>query len=254
MRPVDRLTVVLGARELYSTAYGFVFLYKGGAQLDVWRNLSLHTRVARNFRQPTIRELYLPYPTANPDLKPEYSLNWDVGVDWIDARFEASCSAFRTEARDLIKYFGVWPAAEVVNIDHLVIWGVEGRVGVKRLGPVSAFVAAAWQDVGRYTRQNPDLKLDFTVEAGHDFGPHFVGAALTGEWVHGLYMADYGRQPIGDAFVMDLALRYRYTSRVRRLVLEPYLFLRNFLDRRYAYVADYPMPGFNVLLGLKLGL
>ena len=47
----------------------------------------------------------------------------------------SSCSVYRTEARDLIKYFGVWPAAEVVNIDHLVIWGVEGRVGVKRLGP-----------------------------------------------------------------------------------------------------------------------
>jgi outer membrane receptor protein involved in Fe transport len=254
VRPVDRLTLVLGGRGLYSTAYDFVSLYRAGAQLDVWRSLSLHTRIARNFRQPTIRELYLPYPTANPDLRPEYALNWDVGVGWIDGRFEASCSAFRTEARDLIKYFGVWPTAEVVNIDHLVVWGVEGRVGVRRLGPISAFVAAAWQDVGRYTRQNPDLKLDFTVEAAHEFGAHFVSAALTGEWVHGLYMADYGRQPIGDAFVMDLALRYRRALRARRVVIEPYLLLRNFLDRRYAYVAEYPMPGFNVLAGLRLGL
>jgi hypothetical protein len=66
-------------------------------------------------------------------------------------------------------------------------------------------------------------------------------------------MADYERQPITDAFVMDLALRYRHTSRARQLTLEPYLFLRNFLDRRYAYVEGYPMPGFNVLLGLRLG-
>jgi hypothetical protein len=53
---------------------------------------------------------------------------------------------------------------------------------------------------------------------------------------------------------MDLALRDRYTSVERRLTVEPYLLLRNFLDRRYAYVQNYPMPGFNVLAGLKVGI
>ena len=77
---------------------------------------------------------------------------------------------------------------------------------------------------------------------------------MTGEWVHGLYMADYSRQPVDDVFVMDLALRYRYSPGDRRLTLEPYVFLRNLLDRRYAYVAGYPMPGFNVLVGLKVGI
>ncbi len=54
---------------------------------------------------------------------------------------------------------------------------------------------------------------------------------------------------------MDSALRYRYTSAESaaspssRTVL-----LRNFLDRRYAYVEGYPMPGFNVLAGLKIGI
>jgi outer membrane cobalamin receptor len=254
LRPMDRVALTLGTRELYSTAYGFVFLYKGGARCDLAPGLALRSRVTRNFRQPTIRELYLPYPTANPDLKPEYALNWDLGLDYTAEHFEASCSVYRTEARDLIKYFGVWPAGEVVNIDHLVIWGVEGRVSVKRLGPVSAFIAGDWQDVGRYTRQNPDAKVSFTVEATKERGPHLVMASLTGEWVHGLFMADYGRQPIPGAFVMDAAVRYRYTSHERRLTLEPYLLLRNFLDRSYGYVAGYPMPGFNVLLGLRVGM
>jgi hypothetical protein len=53
---------------------------------------------------------------------------------------------------------------------------------------------------------------------------------------------------------MDLALRYRYSPADRRLTLEPYIFLRNFLDRRYAYVEGYTMPGFNVLVGLKVGV
>jgi outer membrane cobalamin receptor len=116
------------------------------------------------------------------------------------------------------------------------------------------FVTGDWQDVGRFTRQNPDAKVNFEVNAGQEFGDHFVGGAITGEWVHGLYMADYSRQRIPNVFVMDLALRYRYTSPARGLMLEPYVLVRNFLDRRYTYVEGYPMPGFNVLVGLKVGI
>jgi len=74
------LTFVLGARELYSSRYGSVPLYKAGARVDLGRGFSLHSRVSRNFRQPTMSELYLPYPVANPDLKPEYALNSDLGA------------------------------------------------------------------------------------------------------------------------------------------------------------------------------
>jgi outer membrane cobalamin receptor len=253
-RPVQKLAIVAGTRLLYSITYGPVLLYKGGVRWSIYQGLYTHTRITRNFRQPTIRELYLPFPTANPDLKPEYSLNWDLGLGYEAEHFEISCTGYRTQADDMIRYFGAWPTAEVVNIDHIVIWGIEGRAGVRRLGPFSTFISADWRDVGRYTRQNPQGKLDFTIEAGHEFEPHFVGGSVTGEWVHGLYMSNYGRDPIEDAFAMDLSLRYRYTLKERGLKLEPYLFLRNFLDRDYAFVEGYPMPGFNILVGLKVGL
>ncbi|MDD5222638.1 MAG: TonB-dependent receptor [bacterium] len=250
--PVGPITLVLGAREFWSSKYGFAFLYKAGGRWEITDGLFLRARVARNFRQPTIRELYLPFPTANPALKPEFSRNWDFGGGWESGRLEISCMGYVSEADNLIKYFGVWPSAEVVNIDHITIPGVEASVGLKRLGPVSLFITGDWQDIGRYTRQNPDGKLDFTLEAGKDFSEHFLGGSLSGEWVHGLYMADYSRQPINDVFTMDLAFRYRYDLRERGLTLEPYLFLRNFLDRKYAYIKDYPMPGFNILIGLKM--
>jgi outer membrane cobalamin receptor len=253
LRPVVPISIVLGSRGLYSSKYGFVALYKAGVRWEAGHGFFLHGHISRNFRQPTLRELYLPYPTANPDLKAEYAVNADLGVGCRSDHFEIACTGYRTEAQNLIKYFGSWPAAEVVNIDHIVIPGVEGRVGVKRLGPVSASISANWQDVGRYSRQNPDAKLNFTLEAAQEFGPHFLAGSLTGEWVHGLYMADYDRQPIPNVFVMDLAVRYRYTSPARGTLLEPYLLLRNFLDRQYAYVAGYTMPGFNVLVGLKVG-
>lgn len=252
VRPVDWLTLVLGSRELYGTTYGFVFLYKGGARVDLPAGLYAQSRVSKNFRQPTMRELYLPYPTANPDLKPEHSLTWDVSAGHDSKRLGVELTAYRTEATDMIKYFGVWPSAEVVNIDHIVIWGVEAMLRVFDLGPLGFLVSGDWQRVGRYTRQNPDAKLDFEVDFGRKFGAHFAGAALTGEWVHGLYMGDYARDPMDDVFFMDLALRYGYTAPGSGFTVEPYVFLKNLLDRRYAYVEGYPMPGFNVMVGLKV--
>jgi len=255
LKPAGGVNLVLGTRALYSSKYGAVGLYKAGVRWDMGRGFWLQGRVSRNFRQPTIRELYLPYPTANPDLKPEYSVNADFGGGYAAEHVETSCSVYRTEARNLIRYFGVWPAAEVVNIDHIVIPGIEGRLALRRLGPLSASLSADWQDVGRYTRQNPDAKVDFMVEAAKARGSHLLTGSLNGEWVHGLFMADYGRQPIADVFFMDVAVRYRYTKSAKGETIhtiEPYLLLRNVLDRRYAYVTGYVMPGFNVLAGLKI--
>lgn len=252
LRPIDRLSVVLGTREVISETYGFVFLYKGGVRWDLNDRLYVRSRIARNFRQPTIRELYLPFPTANPDLRPEKSLNLDVGIGYRSERFELSLSGYRTEADDLIRYFGSWPSAEVINIGNVVISGVEGALGVRKIGPLSAFVTANLQDVGKYTRQNPRAKLNFNLDHVQTLGEHRFGASLSGEWVHGLYMGNYSRDPIDDVFVMDLSLRYRYGSSQRGVALQPYLYLRNLLDSRYAYVEGYPMPSFNLLAGLRI--
>ena len=135
-----------------------------------------------------------------------------------------------------------------------VVWGVEGRVAVRDLGPFGARVSGTWQHVGRYTRQSPSAKLDFELSLAHAFGGHFLAGAVTGEWVHGLYMGNYGRDPMPDTFVMDLAVRYRYTPADRGWTVEPYVHLRNLLDRRYEYIRGYRMPGINVLAGLKIGL
>jgi outer membrane receptor protein involved in Fe transport len=253
LRPFAPLTLVLGSREFYSNVYDFVLLYKAGAKLYVVDGLYLRTRLARNFRQPTIRELYLPYPTSNPELRPEYSLNWDFGGGWTSERLEVACTGYRTAADDMIKYFGAWPSAEVVNIDRVVIWGVEGRITLRPFDWLSLRVTGDLQEVGRYTRQNPDAKLNFGLDVEWETGRHLFGGGLSGEWIHGLYMADYARAPIPDLFVLDLSLRYRYAPLDGGLKLEPYLFLRNLFDRRYAYIADYPMPGFNLMFGLKVG-
>ncbi len=252
--PLRGLSFVAGTREMYSTAYGFVFLFKGGGTWTPTEGFTVRARIAKNFRQPTLRELYLPYPTANPDLEHETSLNADLGFEIAKEHVETSVTWYRTDARNMIKYFGSWPSAEVVNIDHLVIYGIEAHLGIIDLGPVGLHLGADFRDVGRYTRQNPSSKYNFTIEAGHSFGPHTVEGSLSGEWVRGLFSSNYGRDPIDDVFFMDLSVRYRFTIPDRLIAIEPYLHLRNITNNSYAYIEEYVMPGFNLAAGVRVSL
>ena len=250
-RPLSWLRLIGGTRELWSSEHDFIFLYKAGLRLLLPGGLTVRLRVARNYREPTIRERYLPFPTANPDLRPEFSLNVDLGLVLFVGPVEVSVSGYRTWADDLIKYFGAWPSAEVVNIDHVEVFGIEAHLRVVDLGPVRLFLGGSWQDVGRYTRQNPAAKVNGSIEVGHRFGRHAISGSLSGEWVRGLFQENYSRDPIADVFFLDLALRYSYRLDAG-VSFEPYLLLRNLTNNRYEYIRDYPMPGINALLGLRI--
>jgi iron complex outermembrane receptor protein len=253
LHPGHGVEAVGGGRAHFSSKYGYVPLYKAGLRWHKFPGVALHTRLTRNFRQPTLRELYLPYPTANPDLKPEYAVNWDGGVELAYARFKLSSGLYRTWSHNMIKYFGVWPSAEVVNIDRLVIRGYEGSCSAERVGPFSLKFSACRQNVGRFTKQNPNAKADFTVSWD---GILPRGATcrvdLTGEWVGGIYMNNYGRDPLDNVFFMDCSVRFGLRSG-SGLKLAPYLLIRNILDSHYEFIEDYPMPGLHVLAGLTTG-
>lgn len=96
-----------------------------------------------------------------------------------------------------------------------------------------------------------------------------IECAVTGEWVHGLYMNNYRRDPMQDVFFLDGSVRLR-TERSGSVVLEPYCIIRNILDAPYddirfsivrnlldasnEYIRYYPMPGINILAGLAIKL
>ena len=249
VEPGAGITGVLGGRLHYSWKYGFVPLYKAGVEWTPVRVISVRTRLVRNFRQPTLRELCLPFPVANPGLKPETAYNWDGGVEIRMSMLRINAFVYKTLATDMIKYFGVWPSAEVVNIDRVDITGIEGEIALGPVGPLSLFFSGCSQNVGRYTKQNPDAKANGRIAYRSAVKGGMLEASLTGEYVHGLYMNNYRRDRIADVFFLDGSIRYRICTG-KGVVIEPYCVIRNFLNRRYEYILDYIMPFINFTVGL----
>jgi hypothetical protein len=105
--------------------------------------------------------------------------------------------------------------------------------------------------VGKYTRQNPEAKLNATLDYAKNTGAGLLECSLSAEWVHGLYMSNYWRDPMSDVFFIDGSIRFR-VKKAGGVSLEPYCILRNILDSPYEYLQYYPMPGINILAGLTI--
>lgn len=245
------LSGLAGARVLYSSRYGTVFLYKASLHWNPLEPLSFHSRIAKNFRIPTLRELYLPFPVANPDLRPELSLNWDAGMEIKAENLKAGCSVFKTWGKDMIRYFGMWPSAEVVNIGRLEIQGIEAEISIDNIGPLMAYITACWQNAGFYTKQNPGSKVNTGITYSSPIYSSVLEVTLSSEWVHDLYMNNYKRDPVKDIFFIDGSMRLRI-YRSGSVVIEPYCMIRNLLNSQYEYIKYYPMPGLNFLCGLSI--
>jgi outer membrane receptor protein involved in Fe transport len=254
IRPWSFLELVAGARGIFNAEQGAVPVYKVAGRLEPWSGIAFRARASRSFRQPTLRELYLPFPTANPDLEPEYSTTLDAGVDIARGVFSGELTAYRTSSDHLIRYFGAFPTAEVVNIDDYQVHGLEALASIDEVGPFGATLSGSWQDVGRYTKQNPSHIVRFSLRAKSAGERGWVSGELGGEWVGGLYENNYRRDPVDDVFFLDASLRYHASLPARDVDVIPYLLLRNLLDATYEYVPGYRMPGFNAMTGLEVSL
>lgn len=74
------LNVNGGVRLQHGSTYGNVWVPQAGLIVRPGRSAEIKASFSKGFRSPNIRELYL-YAPANPDLKPEYMLNYEVSYN-----------------------------------------------------------------------------------------------------------------------------------------------------------------------------
>jgi len=105
-----------------------------GSTLQITDELSLIANLGSSFRFPSLSELYYSGLTGrgtvfgNPDLKPETSINLDLGARYLHERFFASLYAFYNRINDMIqKYKGAGEEEYYYqNLSCGNIYGLEG--------------------------------------------------------------------------------------------------------------------------------
>jgi outer membrane receptor for ferrienterochelin and colicins len=141
---------------------------------------TLQSHIAKSYRAPTFNDLYWPrdaFAMGNPDLEPETSLNYDVGlnvqVPVMNHSVSAAVNYFRNDVKNLILWAPVGPNGLWIpeNISDTETWGIETSGSVSLFdGMVSTNAEYTYMKAinrqpqydGRYIIYRPKNKLSLT--------------------------------------------------------------------------------------------
>jgi outer membrane cobalamin receptor len=121
-RPVDRINLSIGSRYDNHSSSGEKFNYNIGLSYIPMENLCFRTNYGTAMRFPALRETHGDTTTpANPNLVPEESENFEIGVDLSKVQI----TYFNSRARNLIQKD---TSGKFENIENARMRGVEASV------------------------------------------------------------------------------------------------------------------------------
>ncbi|MEW6571761.1 MAG: TonB-dependent receptor [Nitrospirota bacterium] len=173
--------IVIGGRIDDHSLYGTEFNPKTSIMWEITDKTRLRASIGRAFKSPTIRQLYVFFKHGNwwnkpnPDLNPEISWGYSVGVEQIfSEKVSASLSLFRNDVKDIVV---VVETSETINNVPVRTWknvrkaftqGVELGTKAALLDNLSlnfsyAYLDTENKDTGRELPYNPRNAISLGV-------------------------------------------------------------------------------------------
>lgn len=250
------------------------FAHQAGVAWHVNDFLKFRGSYAEGFRMPSERELAANITSwgttyiGNPDLKPESSDTWEVGMDLAWKGFNASLTWFSTDYTDMIQTEAIAASTYTyLNIGSATVSGIEAELSkVFKLDGSSWTLEpyAGYTHLLKYRDNKSGDDLLFTpqwnastglkVRDGRGFNGAF-NLAYSGKTFIQNYETGSGEVvPKGGFAVANLSASRKFPFGDKGIA-GPGITLKaeinNLFDRDYQYVTGYPMPGRTFVLGLK---
>ena len=259
-RLFNRLFITGGTRIEDNSVFGSATTGQGSVLFVIKETgTRLRGSAGTGFRAPTFNDLFFP-DFGNPNLQPERSQTWDVGIDqnlWQN-RIRLKVTWFATHFTNAITCCVVLPTAPFggpVNAGKARSKGVETSAEVDILPNLVASFAYTYTDTDNLTTRRPLARI-----------PRNSGSAgLTWEPLRGLsvfvqvYAVSRQFDSYGDVYNsghtrVDAGGTYRLLNQLGWLQrLELVARAQNILNESYAEVRGFPALGANFLVGLRAG-
>ena len=251
--PVADLVASAGLRLQFDSLYGSELCPQAGLVWHATPALSARLQASKGFRSPQLNELYM-FPPANPDLEPERTWNYEIGVDWrLAPRWALQASVFAMRGSNLIETRpNPGPGNQFIflNTGRFAFNGLEVGLSANPVAPLDLELSHAFLDPGEQTAGRPGHKWDGIVR----FRSRHFDIQLQGQQVNTYFAGANSRNPLPAYLVLNARLVAKFIPRLDLIVD-----LNNLLDEQYVIYGEFPgvsagtfaMPGRNVSIGLR---
>jgi len=211
---------------------------------DLNSSTTLKASVAKGFRSPTIRELYL-FPPANGDLKPERMINYELGIlqKLFNNRFLVELNVYRAEGENLIRtVFGPGgPRNE--NTGSFSNTGIEFSGNLIFLENLTAQLNYSYISMKEPLLAAPEQQLNFSTTYRWDN----LSINFSLQHINNLYTQITPARVKENYTLLNTRLSYKVNK-----YLDFFLKAENLTDEKYYINYGYPMPGFVTFGGINL--
>jgi len=260
LRFFDRLFITGGFRIEEDSVFGQATTEQGSVAFVIKETgTRLRGSAGTGFRAPTFNDLSYP-DSGNPNLLPERSQSWDVGVDqnfWQN-RVRLKLSYFATNFSDAITCCVPLPTAPFggpVNAGRARAKGVEAGGEVDILPSLVASFAYSYTDTDNLSTRRPLARIPRNAgSAGLTWEPIQRLSLFAQVYVVSRQFDSYGDIYNSGHTRVDAGGTYRLLDRFGWLQrLELVARAQNILNEKYAEVHGFPALGANFLAGLRAG-
>lgn len=255
VEPIDNLVLTAGLRHDEHSMFGGHTTWRStGSYLFDQTGTRLHASFGTGFRAPSLYQLYS--GSGAPDLKPETSHSFDVGIEqrFHDDRLVVGLTYFDMKVDDQI----IW-----VDDFNSPFWGfysqASGRTTSKGVEASFTYEVANWLDInGSYTytnARNPDGEQSWRIPR-HKF---ILGATaqLAEKWtlsanlIHSAKAVDFDWNTSSEVALDNYTLFNAKIAYQVNDMTEIYLRGENLFNQKYQVVNGYNTPGVAAYAGFK---
>ncbi len=250
-QPIKGLNLISSVREDQYSDYSGALSWRQGVSYRVAQTQTLvHASGASSYTPPSQQDLYYP-GSSNPNLKPETSLGWEVGVEQplADGKVTPSATYFHNDITNYIQFDQNFIPQ---NVGHATTEGVEIDLKAKPLDQLTldlnyTYLTANNDDTNVRLLRRPRNSVNFTA-VWTPIEPLTFSAG--GSWVVGREDVDavtFAQVNAPDYFVLRASATYRICKNVTVWVRG-----ENLTDDHYQPVLGYPALGLGGYGGVKV--
>lgn len=241
------LTLNAGLRADHHSRIGTEWVPQAGAAVHLPHHIEMKASVAKGFRYPILREMYM-FPPQNPDLKPESSWNYELAISQklLGGRLSYGVNLFHIDAKNIILTLPNPSGAGKLNQNS------------GELHNSGAEIQAAWR-ISRAWSVNANYSYLHMKEPVIAAPEHKAYAGAS--WTEGRWSVSTGLQYVAGLYTSTspvqkedfLLWNVRSSFKVCKW-LDLWARGENLLAQEYEINAGYPMPGATVVAGFDIRL